>query len=230
MDRIDGKVYACVLPGSNTSDSRSDDRDAQALCNKFDIVWIISPIDDLIENTAETIYCLASTLTKVSRGNMASRIRSNVLHTIAECENCLVCGTGNWDEDFGVGYYTLFGDGAVHMSPIGNLSKRLVYQMAEHLGVPESIIKKSPSARLEEGQTDFGDLGYGYGAVEIFSESLAQKLDVYETLKDYPYNKNMFSNYGDFIDDLTRRRRVAASKARLVSPDIAQVTLIYDED
>ena len=69
---------------------------------------------------------------KYHRGNLTSEIRAVILHTKAATENKLVIGTGNKDEDYGVAYYTLFGDGAVHLSPIGNLPKRLVREMAAY--------------------------------------------------------------------------------------------------
>ncbi|MCK7512215.1 MAG: NAD(+) synthase [Desulfobacterales bacterium] len=72
------------------------------------------------------------------KGNMISRVRANVLSTKAATENKIVAGTGNKDEDFGIGYYTLFGDGAVHLSPIGGLSKRLVREMARLPGARQA--------------------------------------------------------------------------------------------
>lgn len=232
MDQEGMKMYGVVLPGSSSPDVDQDNNDAADLCHQNDIVYIVAPLENLIMSTSSTISILGSTLNKVARGNMSSRIRSNILHTVAECENCLVCGTGNRDEDFGVGYYTLFGDGAVHMSPIGGLPKRLVYQMAEYLGVPQSIIDKKPSPRLEEGQTDEGDLGYGYDVVEVFSEGLLQELDgitVMNALAHYSYDKNKFRTVKDLFIDLSRRNVIAQSKAQLVSPDVARITLSYDD-
>ncbi|MBI5698415.1 MAG: NAD(+) synthase, partial [Thaumarchaeota archaeon] len=103
------------------------------------------------------------------KGNLMSRIRANVLSTRAATENKTVAGTGNKDEDFSIGYYTLFGDGAVHISPIGALPKRLVRQMASYLGF-SNLANRTPTAGLEPGQTDFRDLGYDYDLVEIVIE------------------------------------------------------------
>ena len=69
-----------------------------------------------------------------------------------------VIGTGNRDEDYGVGYYTLFGGGAVHLSPIGNLPKRMVREMAAYLGF-DDLAERVSTAGLEPGQTCFKDLG-----------------------------------------------------------------------
>ena len=107
-------------------------------------------------------------------GNMTSRMRANVLWTVAAIEKKIVLGTGNADEDFGVGYYTLGGDGLVSCSPIGMLSKRLVYVLAKWIGVPKEIIERVPTAELEAGQTDESDLGYKYEVVELVMEAIKQ--------------------------------------------------------
>ena len=170
-----------------------------------------------------------------------SRIRANVLSTKAAHEGKSLAGTGNKDEDFGIGYYTLFGDGAVHLSPIGGLSKRLVYEMASHLGY-EDIAKKLPSAGLEPGQTDFKDLGYGYDLVELVCEGLEQGFSreelgkhsqikplVEKQQKQYKemYGQEKFSDSYQVVDDIMRRHKIADAKARIIHPPIAPVNLNY---
>ena len=86
------------------------------------------------------------------KGNMISRIRANVLSTKAATETKILAGTGNKDEDFGIGYYTLFGDGAVHISPIAGLPKRLVREMAAYLRLDKQIIQREPSAGLNRSK------------------------------------------------------------------------------
>ncbi len=169
-------------------------------------------------------------------GNIMSRIRANVLSTKAATERKVLAGTGNKDEDFGIGYYTLFGDGAVHISPIGNLPKRLVRQMAEYLGFPD-IAKREPTAGLEPGQTDFKDLGYGYDAVELVIEGVEQnftadELTAHEQVKsiiEKQLPKSKFDNVGDVVYDILRRHEIADAKAQIIHPPIAPVTLEYEE-
>ena len=162
------------------------------------------------------------------KGNMISRIRGNVINTKAAIENKLVAGTGNKDEDFGIGYYTLFGDGAVHFSSIGNLSKRLVRQMGAHLGLPRDLVEREPSAGLEPGQTDFGDLGYGYDAVEIVTEGIMQGFTK-EQLYTHPQVTGLvekqiaslenprLGNVKEVVDDIMRRHRSAKGKMELIN-------------
>ncbi len=171
------------------------------------------------------------------KGNMMSRIRANVLHTKGAVERKTVIGTGNKDEDFGIGYYTLFGDGAVHMSPIGNLPKRLVRQMARHLGFAD-LADRVPAAGLEPGQTDYKDLGYGYDAVELVTEGFRQGFTA-EQLMEHRQVKKMiepqlannpkFTTVDGVVADIARRHyNVAKPKMEIVHPAAAPVTLRYE--
>jgi len=171
-------------------------------------------------------------LTNYQKGNVYSRVRANVLSTFAEKENKVLSGTGNRDEDYGVGYYTLFGDGAVHMNPIGCLSKRLVYQMAEYLEIPKSIIKRTPTAGLEPNQTDFDDLGYEYSTVEIIMEALDQGADVPHIIeilesKIIVFSYDKFKTMADIVQDVLSRHFIALSKSKIIHPPIPTVTLHY---
>lgn len=225
------EVSGYILPGSHSEETKDDTDDAVHLCSILDINFSKLSIEDLIFQTKETMYRCHEVNRRVA-GNMASRIRANILSTFSEIENKLVCGTGNKDEDYGVGYYTLFGDGAVHMNPIGNLSKRLVYQMGNYLEIPLNIMVKKPSARLEPGQTDFEDLGYQYSTVELLIEGMDQgvnlaKLVDYLEEKVILYDKNRFNDIKDVLADIFSRHLQALQKARLIHPEVANVTLSY---
>jgi len=170
-----------------------------------------------------------------------SRVRANILSTAAAIENKLVAGTGNKDEDFGIGYYTLFGDGAVHISPIGGLSKRLVREMATYLGFGD-LANREPTAGLEPGQTDFGDLGYSYDLVELLSCGLEQGLNHQELRKHSvikamierdmgvytkKYGRSKFTAVDAMVDDYLGRHKIALHKAKIISPAIAPVSLQF---
>ena len=173
-------------------------------------------------------------------GNLISRVRANVLSTKAATENKLVAGTGNRDEDFGIGYYTLFGDGAVHLSPIGNLSKRLVREMGSFLGLPGHIVRREPTAGLEPGQSDFGDLGYDYDLVELVVEGLHQGI---APLSEHPqvralaeeqtaryrerFGKAKFPDPAALVEDILKRHERARGKLEILHPPSAPVTLEY---
>ncbi|TFG97063.1 NAD+ synthase [Candidatus Thorarchaeota archaeon] len=100
-------------------------------------------------------------LDKVSRGNLAARLRMVTWYARANQENRLVLGTGNKTELM-IGYFTKYGDGGTDVLPIGELYKANVWDLSRHVGVPESLIEKAPSAGLWEGQTDEKEIGVSY--------------------------------------------------------------------
>jgi NAD+ synthase len=95
------------------------------------------------------------------RGNFMARVRMAVLYDRSVTWGGLVVGTGNKTESL-IGYTTVFGDNACAFNPVGDLYKSQVRQVAAALGVPESIIRKAPSADLWPGQTDESEAGFSY--------------------------------------------------------------------
>jgi NAD+ synthase len=222
------RLIGYSLPSS--VNNPEDAREVQLLAKKMDIALVIQSLDQMISVFEDALPRLES----FDRGNMISRIRAVYLNTQASIHHCLLLGTGNRDEDFGIGYYTLFGDGAVHCSPIGGLSKRLVREMAVYLGYPEAAAK-IPSAGLEIGQTDEGDLGYGYDAVEIVLEALEQGFDAREIAEHQQvldivqkYVGRKFETVKDIVYDIAfRHAHSAIPKATIVHPPTPEITLIY---
>lgn len=99
------------------------------------------------------------------RGNKMARERMTILYDFSAAWHALVVGTSNKTEWL-LGYTTLWGDMASAVAPIGDLYKTQVRQLAAHLSIPESIIRKPPSADLWRGQTDEGELGFTYAEVD----------------------------------------------------------------
>jgi len=102
---------------------------------------------------------------RVRLGNLMARTRMIVLYDRSALHDALVAGTGNHTETL-LGYATLHGDSACAFAPIAHLYKCQVRQLAAHLGVPEDIIAKPPSADLWQGQTDEGELGFAYDDID----------------------------------------------------------------
>jgi NAD+ synthase len=98
-------------------------------------------------------------------GNVRVRVRAVLNYFVANHEGALVIGTGNRSEAL-VGYFTKYGDGAVDCHPIGILYKGQVRQLARHLGVPDELVTKTPTAGLWEGQTDEDELGMDYDTLD----------------------------------------------------------------
>lgn len=103
----------------------------------------------------------------LSMANTRARLRMTTLYAIGQTNRCLVAGTGNKVEDFGVGFFTKYGDGGVDLSPIADLNKSEVKLMAAHLGVVNSILIAKPTDGLwEDGRSDEDQLGATYPELE----------------------------------------------------------------
>lgn len=103
----------------------------------------------------------------LSLANTRARLRMTTLYYFAGIRGLLVAGTGNKVEDFGVGFYTKYGDGGVDLSPIADLMKSEVYALGEFLEIPISILKASPTDGLfGDDRTDEDQLGASYDELE----------------------------------------------------------------
>ena len=104
---------------------------------------------------------------ELSMANLRSRIRMSNLYVFASNKKYLVAGTGNKVEDFGVGFYTKYGDGGVDISPIADLLKSEVFNIAHHLGIISSIQKAKPTDGLwDDDRSDEDQLGATYDELE----------------------------------------------------------------
>ncbi len=104
---------------------------------------------------------------KLALANSRARIRMSSLYLIAGNKNGLVVGTGNKIEDFGVGFFTKYGDGGVDISPIADLMKSEVYKLGKKLEIIDSIIKAKPTDGLwDDERTDEDQLGVSYNELE----------------------------------------------------------------
>lgn len=233
------ELVGYILPsGINRT---QDEKDAESVAAFLSIRYEIHGIENLVESYRFTNP--EAFESNFHKGNMISRIRANVLSTKAATENKILAGTGNKDEDIGIGYYTLFGDGAVHISPISGLPKRLVREMAAFLGLDQQIIQREPSAGLEPEQSDFKDLGYGYGVVELITAGLEQGFSkkalgeheqivplVENQIEQYKktYGSAKFACVQEVVEDVLKRHQQAKGKMKILSPPTPRITLSYE--
>ena len=99
--------------------------------------------------------------------NSRARLRMSTLYQVAAANNGIVVGTGNKVEDFGVGFYTKYGDGGVDISPIADCNKTEVWELGKELGILKEIIDAPPTDGLwDDGRTDEGQLGLSYKELE----------------------------------------------------------------
>jgi NAD+ synthase len=131
--------------------------------------------------------------TLLSLANTRSRLRMATLYYFASQERFLVAGTGNKVEDFGVGFYTKYGDGGVDVSPIADLMKSEVRELAAYLGVHDSIIHAAPTDGLwDDNRTDEDQLGATYDELEWAME----QQEIGKTSTDFTgRDKTVFSTY-----------------------------------
>ncbi len=134
-------------------------------------------------------YCEDQSVTdQLRRGNVMARMRMIVLYDRSAREKALVVGTSNKTEIL-LGYGTQHGDLASALNPLGDLYKTQVWQLAEALGLPRSVIDKKPSADLWEGQTDEGEFGFSYADADAL---LYQMID--ERRSDLELERLGFAN------------------------------------
>ena len=99
--------------------------------------------------------------------NSRARLRMATLYQVAAANSGIVVGTGNKVEDFGVGFYTKYGDGGVDISPIADCTKTQVWELGKHLGVSDKIINSQPTDGLwDDGRNDIQQLGMTYQELE----------------------------------------------------------------
>jgi NAD+ synthase len=161
-------VFAVTMPIRQRPDLHDlSMRQGAWLTQKFDnvrheIIDLTSTFDEFEKNmlTYDNLLAFA---------NSRSRLRMVTLYQIAQTVGGIVVGTGNKVEDFGVGFYTKYGDGGVDISPIADCWKTEVWQMGRELGVLEDIINAAPTDGLwDDGRTDQDQLGgLSYAELEL---------------------------------------------------------------
>lgn len=117
--------------------------------------------------------------------NTRSRLRMLTLYHYGQINGLLVCGTGNKVEDFGIGFYTKYGDGGVDVSPIADLYKTEVYELARVLDLPESIKNAIPTDGLwDTERTDEQQIGATYPELEKIQKEYGSKTEADYTGRD----------------------------------------------
>lgn len=136
----------------------------------------VQPFCDVEEDTYSTY--------ELALANSRARLRMMTLYQIAQCHGGIVVGTGNRVEDFGVGFFTKYGDGGVDISPIGDCLKTEVWDMARELGIEQEIIDAPPTDGLwDDGRTDEAQLGMTYPELErAMANDVLDRQCVYDTL------------------------------------------------
>jgi len=124
----------------------------------------IIELDEVFENFEKKMKIYDS---KLAFANSRSRLRMMTLYQIAQSNRGIVVGTGNKIEDFGIGFYTKYGDGGVDISPIADCTKSEVWQMGKELGILKDIIEAKPTDGLwDDYRNDEDQIGLSYDQIE----------------------------------------------------------------
>ena len=134
--------------------------------------WLVKNFKNVEAISLDKLFeTFSSTLNKFDNehgfANSRARLRMTTLYQVAAANKGIVVGTGNKVEDFGVGFYTKYGDGGVDISPIADCNKTEVWEIGKELGISQEIIDAAPTDGLwDDGRTDEGQLGFDYQALE----------------------------------------------------------------
>ncbi|EMA53555.1 NAD+ synthase [Halococcus thailandensis] len=165
-------LHGLVLPSEVNSDENMSD--AERVAEDLGIDYDVLAIEPIVESFLDAFPDAGDEESeRTAVGNLRVRVRAVCNYYLANRANRLVLGTGNRTESL-VGYFTKYGDGAVDCHPIGNLYKLQVRQLARHVGVPDDLVDKTPTAGMWVGQTDEEELGIGYDTLDAI---LALRID-----------------------------------------------------
>ena len=166
-------TYVMTMPlHSKEGNTKLSDAHAKALMKKYSNVRVVN-ID--LSNTYESLLFDIDqdfVNNKLANANTKSRLRMVSLYQVAGSVGGIVVGTGNKVEDYGIGFYTKYGDGGVDIAPIADLYKTEVRELGGHLGVMNEIIDAPPTDGLwDDGRSDEDQIGATYAELEEAMET-----------------------------------------------------------
>lgn len=173
------QTYVLSMPIRQKDDQhdRSVDHCLRLLEHFPNVHWETIHLTEVFENFEK----LFPANNKLALANSRSRLRMTALYQVAQEKNGIVVGTGNKVEDFGVGFYTKYGDGGVDISPIADCLKTEVWDMGRELGVSQAIIDAAPTDGLwDDARNDEDQLGMTYPELEeamAYAESNTRPTD-----------------------------------------------------
>ncbi len=166
-------TYVLTMPlHSKSENTRLSDAHAKALVDKYSNVKVVNI--DLTETYDKFMLNVDNTFTdnELANANTKSRFRMVSLYQVAGSVGGIVVGTGNKVEDYGIGFYTKYGDGGVDIAPIADLYKTEVRELGWHLGVMNEIIDAKPTDGLwDDGRSDEDQIGATYAELEEAMEN-----------------------------------------------------------
>ena len=182
-------TYVLTMPLHSKKDNTElSDAHAKALADKYSNVTVVNV--DLTRTYDSFMVWVDDTFTsnQLANANTKSRLRMVTLYQIAGSVGGIVVGTGNKVEDYGIGFYTKYGDGGVDIAPIADLYKTEVWELGKHLGVDERIIDALPTDGLwDDDRKDEDQIGASYEQLE---EAMEHRIGPALDILDEFYMKN----------------------------------------
>ena len=161
-------TYVLTMPlHSKKGNTELSDAHAKALMKKYSNVRVVNV--DLSDTYESLLFNIDQDFVnnKLANANTKSRLRMVTLYQVAGSVGGIVVGTGNKVEDYGIGFYTKYGDGGVDIAPIADLYKTEVWELGRHLGVDERIVAANPTDGLwDDGRNDEDQIGATYAELE----------------------------------------------------------------
>jgi NAD+ synthase len=197
------KVLVLIMP--ETATPEEDIKDALGFASSLGVDYRVIDITELVESFTSLLS--PENLDIKTVGNIKARCRMVLLYIHANLGNRIVMGASNKSELL-TGYFTKFGDGGVDFSPIGDLYKTQIKELAKVMDIPENIVGKPPSAGLAQGQTDENELGITYKDLDRILLGIELKLDVKEIAKRTGINENEVSRIQDIVNRNVHKRKM----------------------
>ncbi|SDI92973.1 NAD(+) synthase [Salimicrobium halophilum] len=169
-----------IMPCKSEGEDERHAKEAAEACGlktvKIDLTETHETLFPTIQNQLQEAGLYEEEAQQLADANLRARLRMSTLYTVGTNQKYLVTGTDNAAE-WHTGYFTKHGDGGVDLVPLVHYTKGEVREMAEYLGVPDSIINKQPSAGLWQGQTDENEMGTSYEMIDRYlkGETIPEK-------------------------------------------------------
>ena len=199
MSKLDVQVVSLPLRQRKDEYNRAS-KHIEGLCEKYTNVTSLDIDLTATFSQLEASLPKETVANKLAMANTRSRLRMTTLYALGQASGLLVAGTGNKIEDFGVGFFTKYGDGGVDVSPIADLTKTQVRELAKHLGIITEILDAAPTDGLwDEDRTDEIQMGASYPELEwamdyqgdetLLNKREKEVLSIYKRLNKINQNK-----------------------------------------
>lgn len=206
------RVFGIIMPSTTTP--TEDKIHGVEIAQKLGIKYKEIAIDSILN---EYLSLTQLGENELAIGNLKARIRMTIIYYYANAYNYIVSGTGNKSEIL-IGYFTKYGDGACDIEPIGDLYKKEVYKLSQHINISPDILQKPPRAGLWNNQTDEDEIGMGYDLIDEILYLSAEK-----NIKDSEIAKKLDISLDDVLMIIDKVNR---SKHKNKIPDSPKKTII----